>query len=376
MHNYFFQLGTTSKLSFAELISVLDEQSLEKITDQIISLETNDALDVQELQSRLGGCVKILQGLTILPAVTPRSIAEAIATHVAEGRINFAFGEFNRSNEEAIDAGEIKKELVLLGRSTRFVDSHRSGISAAVLLHQHKVQEFIVITTKSCSHLAHTVAVQNIDDWTVRDRRKPYADRKKGMLPPKVARVLLNINRSFDKSEKRVVLDPFCGSGNILLENAVLNDEGVGIDLDKNSVSGTIDNLKWFSETYQRPHNQQVHLGDATHVPELVSHIVTAIVTEPFLGRPKPKPEHVPDIFRGLEKLYLGAFKNWKTFLPSGAPVTIVFPHTTVKDYEFNMDHLIDKLLPLGYTTVSGPLKYSRPDAIVSRSIYTFILKK
>lgn len=376
MHTYFFQLGTTSKLSFAELVSVVDEQSLEKITDQIIGLETKDELDVQELQNRLGGCVKILQSLTVLLAVTPRDIAEAIAVHAAEGRINFAFGEFNRGEEDKIDAGEIKKELVLLGRSARFVDGNRSGISAAVLLHQHKVQEFIVVTTPSSSYLTRTLAVQNIDDWTVRDRRKPYADRKKGMLPPKVARMLLNINRSFDESEQRVVLDPFCGSGNILLENAVLDDTGVGIDLDKNSVTGTIDNLRWFSEIYQKPHNQQVHLGDATHVPEQVSHIITAIVTEPFLGKPKPKPEQVADIFRGLEKLYLGAFKNWKTFLPNGAPVTIVFPHTTVKDVEFNMDHLIDKLLPLGYTTVSGPLKYSRPDAIVSRSIYTFILKK
>ncbi|NCN06432.1 MAG: hypothetical protein GW946_01135, partial [Candidatus Pacebacteria bacterium] len=218
--------------------------------------------------------------------------------------------------------------------------------------------------------------IQNIDDWTVRDRSKPYADRKKGMLPPKVARILLNINRSFDQATERVVLDPFCGAGNILLENAMLKTKGIGIDIDKNAVAGTTDNLRWFSETYQQPHHQQVYPGDATHVPESIVQAVTAIVTEPFLGRPKPKAEQVPDIFRGLYKLYLGAFKNWKKILPDGAPVTIVFPSTLVAGKEYTMSALIDKLLPLGYTTVSGPLRYSRPDAIITRSIYTFVLKK
>ena len=376
MHTYFFLLGTTSKLSFAELSCVLNQYHPEQLSDHIVRLETAEMLKPQELQNCLGGCVKILQGEVVLPAVSPQEIAKAIALLVPENRVTFAFGEFNRAAEEQIAAAEIKKELVALGKSARFIAGNRSGISAAILLHQQKVREFVVITSPEHSYLARTVAVQNIDDWTVRDRRKPYADRKKGLLTPKVARILLNINRSFDHSKQRVVLDPFCGSGNILLENAVLTDAGIGVDLDKKSVRGVESNLEWFSKTYQQSHNQRVYLGDATHIPEHIAQVVTAIVTEPFLGKPKPKPEQVPDIFRGLAKLYLGAFKNWRSFLPNGAPVTIIFPHTLVGEKEYTMDALIDKLLPLGYTTVSGPLKYSRPDAIVSRSIYTFILKK
>lgn len=376
MYTHFFQLGTTTKLSFAELVSVLDKQLLTQVTEHIIGFTATVDIDVQKLQDRLGGCVKILENLAVLPTTSPRDIAEGIVDHNTDSRINFAFGEFNTPTEERTDVVAIKKELTLLGKSARFIEGNRLGVSAAVLLHQRKVQEFIVVNTPECSYLARTVTVQNIDDWTVRDRRKPYANRKKGMLPPKVARMLLNINSAFDTAENRVVLDPFCGAGNILLENAMLRAAGIGIDIDKKSVSGTIDNLRWFSEAYGRPHNQQMHPGDATHVPETLASSVTAIVTEPFLGKPKPRPEQVPDIFRGLEKLYLGAFKNWRTFLPNNAPITIIFPQTMVKDIEFNMNHLIDKLLPLGYTTVSGPLEYSRPDAIISRSIYTFILKK
>ncbi len=376
MYTHFFQLGTTTKLSFTELVSVLDKQLLTQVTEQIVGFTATDDIDVQKLQDRLGGCVKILENLCTLATASPQDIAKGIADHNSDTRVNFAFGEFNSPTEERTDVVAIKKELLQLGKSARFIEGNRTGVSAAVLLHQRKVQEYIVINTPEHSYLAHTVTVQNIDDWTIRDRRKPYADRKKGMLPPKVARMLLNINNAFDSAKNRVVLDPFCGAGNILLENAMLGAAGIGIDIDKKSVSGTIDNLRWFSEEYGRPHNQQMHPGDATHVPESLSQSVTAIVTEPFLGKPKPKPEQVSDIFRGLEKLYLGAFKNWRTFLPNGAPITIIFPHTEAKGVEFTMNHLIDKLLPLGYTTVSGPLEYSRPDAIVSRSIYTFILKK
>jgi hypothetical protein len=99
---------------------------------------------------------------------------------------------------------------------------------------------------------------------------------------------------------------------------------------------------------------------------------VTHIVTEPFLGKPTPQEAEVANIFKGLEKLYLGVFKQWQTILADQAEVVIVLPLVETSRHTFNLEGLIDKLANLGYTTVFQPIIYKRPQAIVQRQIIKF----
>jgi len=105
------------------------------------------------------------------------------------------------------------------------------------------------------------------------------------------------------------------------------------------------------------------------------------IVTEPFLGKPKPNPAKVPFILKGLEKLYRGAFRHWTNILKDGAVIVIVIPSIVVQDKRgktrtYTLESLIDSLGKLGYTMTSEPIEYFRAQAIVRRNIYTFIYKK
>jgi hypothetical protein len=93
-------------------------------------------------------------------------------------------------------------------------------------------------------------------------------------------------------------------------------------------------------------------------------------VTEPFLGKPKPLPAAMKNIFRGLEKLYLGAFKQWLNFLKPGATIVMVWPLVQTDRMTFTLEHLIDKLKVWGYTLqIDPPVRYARPGAIVERQI-------
>ena len=104
---------------------------------------------------------------------------------------------------------------------------------------------------------------------------------------------------------------------------------------------------------------------------------IDLLITEPFLGKPKPNPAKVPFILKGLEKLYRGAFRHWSKILKDGATVVIVIPSIVVQDKKgktriYTLEKLIDSLASLGYTTSSEPIEYFREQAIVRRNIYTF----
>jgi len=269
------------------------------------------------------------------------------------------------------------------GINSRYIEGSRLGLSAAILIHKKRVKEVYLITTKDGAFLAETLGAQDIDDWTNKDRNKPYFDRKKGMLPPKVALIMVNIamgDNPVSEDQKRILLDPFCGTGTVLIEGLLTNLDVFGSDLDIEAVEGTKRNLEWLAQDYPFTHEYKVIMSDATKIPPQPEKF-QYLVTEPFLGKPKPNPAKLPYIFKGLEKMYIGAFKHWTTLLDDGASVVIVFPTVTTEDAKgrkrtFSLDMLIDKLTTFGNTTLSKPILYSRPQAVVQRQIYRFRFNK
>ena len=230
-------------------------------------------------------------------------------------------------------------------------------------------------------------------EWLARDRNKPYSDHKKGMLTPKVARIMVNLalrgvnpksqipnskqnsNFKFQKSNLSdlVLYDPFCGSGTILMEAALLGLPVIGSDLDQAAVIGTKRNLRWLEAAKKLNFQLQVFKQDAAHVSNTeIGQKVDLIVTEPFLGKPRPELTELKNIFKGLEKLYLGVFKNWTKILSDRAIICIIFPKVETSRHTHDLSRLIDRLEGLGYHTLSEPIAYSRPDAIVRREIYIF----
>ena len=150
-----------------------------------------------------------------------------------------------------------------------------------------------------------------------------------------------------------------------------------GADLDERAVWGTRDNLDWFAREYglaKQNFAQQIFVADVGQLTleKLAGQKIDLLVTEPFLGKQTPKEAELINIFKGLEKLYLGAFNNFAKILNAGAIIAIIFPKVVAEHRVFSLDHLIDKLSAKGYNLVVSPLLYARSGARVQREVYFF----
>lgn len=374
MPKYYFLLGSTPALSQWELESYFPHRTLTPVTPQLMSVELKTDQEAQLAMSTLGGTIKVyrhLESVATVEALVP-TIGDYLSQKTEKPHFGLAYYGFLAKEPDVYD---IKEYLQGKSISSRYIESDMTGLSASILLHQKKVMEIGLIKQEDTYLIVELVGVQDIDSWTVRDRQKPFVDRKKGMLPPKLARIMLNIGMSGyeDARSTTNVYDPFCGTGTVLMEAAMLGHQVIGSDASSESILGAKDNLAWLAQTYSLEITSQIFTSDATQVSEVLTpQAVDVIVTEPFLGKQTPQAHKLPNIFKGLEKMYLGAFKDWKKILKPGATLVVVIPSVEMDSKTFTLEAFVDKLSELGYTISSGPVQYARPGAFVKRNIYKF----
>lgn len=371
-------------LGFAPELAVAEVTAVTGISPELPSAKVAVLPDFHgnptSLQDRLGGTIKTVSLLQELADDDQKTVERAIVDNFTEGPTtkNIALGEWGRDHLPALNIISIKRALQEAGFKVRFREGNRYGLGGAVLAH-HSVAEFIVLFWREKWWLGQTAAVSNPDSWTSRDRKKPFTDHKRGMLAPKVARMLVNITvGQAQPAEGAKVFDPFCGTGTVLLEARTLGYSVVGADADQKAIEGTKQNLEWQSR--EEPATQSVDFtlmtADATNVKPAKPEQIKCIVTEPFLGRPKPNPDQLPNIIKGLEKLYWGAFRNWSTWLQNNTKITIILPKFQTKQKETDFAGLLDKITQIGYSTQSGTWEYAHEDAIVKRQIVTLTFNK
>lgn len=131
-------------------------------------------------------------------------------------------------------------------------------------------------------------------------------------LHPRIARSLVNLAR-VEPGDR--VLDPFCGTGGILLEAALTGMHVVGGDVDASKVEGS----RAVLEHYVGPSAYEFHAGD---VGELVDSVkpVDAVVTDPPYGRAATTTGEE------LASLYKRALETAHALLPDGGRLVISFP--------------------------------------------------
>ncbi|MBI4813719.1 MAG: TIGR01177 family methyltransferase [Methanobacterium sp.] len=95
-----------------------------------------------------------------------------------------------------------------------------------------------------------------------------------GSMSPKLARCMVNLTHI---KKGQTLLDPFCGTGGILIEAGIIGTRVIGTDIDYKMVKGTKENLE-----HCGIHDYQVFREDARKL-ELPSK-VDAIVTDPPYG--------------------------------------------------------------------------------------------
>lgn len=309
--------------------------------------ESSNVESAQALASKLGSSIKLAKE-SVGVAPLPQSIADIITLK------NFSVTCLDNLRDSAKFNQEVKEAR----GNGRFIESKDIFGLTPILLKKHKIDEFFIDRNKD--EVWQTVWAHDYEHWIKKDRHMPYANAKAGILPPKIARSMVNLV-PLDPAGKLLV-DPFCGSGRVLVEAAELGYEIAGSDILVDQVHESKINLN--SLGFQA----KMEVLDATHLSDRFQD-VDAIVTEPFLGKPHLRPDQIKYLIPGLQKLYLGCLKDWLKVLKTGGYVVMVFPTFDDGKHVYKTSNIIDGKLELGYNQLKRGILYSRPDADVRREI-------
>lgn len=387
MSDFLVIFGNTPELSFLELSSLFS--STKRISAHAAQVSQQDS-SATSLMARLGGAVRIATDLGKVSQITAVSLAPFFSQESASFDFSISAVDGVDISHEVFE--DLKKFFSLQGKHTRYVLPKDDGLVSSVAIERQHIVELIIVPSDDGFLVGKTDAVQPYEQWSTRDFGRPYADPKAGMLPPKIARMMVNIGAANGKRKKekgeKILLDPFCGMGTILGEALLTGWNVIGSDQSDEVVGKAKKNLEWLvTLTGPGPvmKNWKIFVSDATHVSEhLAPNCIDAIVTEPFMGSAfqggmiksdqSDRLKKVVNIIKGLEKLYIGCLKDWFKVLKVNGKIVMAIPKYVIGEKTFLVKRVIDSCETLGYTILQGPIEYWRPQAIVRRKF--FVLQK
>ncbi len=150
----------------------------------------------------------------------------------------------------------------------------------AILAHERKVD-------LETPEVEVRILISNGIHFFIGDReidRSEFERRKVGLRPffspislhPKFARALVNLT-GVRRGER--LLDPFCGTGGVLIEASLMGIKTLGSDISEEMVQGCAENMDYFDADYEN-----LERGDVGDILDIFG-IVPAIATDPPYGR-------------------------------------------------------------------------------------------
>jgi len=428
---YIALLGRQPEISLAELAAVFGADCVNRISQQFAKVQTSQ-FDI----TTLGGTIKCAKVITELPASrTDKASLLAASRFITQHyhakwahsphKITLGLSAYNL----AVGTRDVQKTGLILksslkksGTSLRLIPNDQPALSTATAHNNklggspHKVELLLVKTTDHRLIIAESCGVQNITAYTRRDRHRPKRDAFVGMLPPKLAQIMLNLALgagslahqkscsnsatgsasslsdksmvlrtalpdAFDLEETAgsraavTILDPFCGTGTVLQEALLASYDVVGTDLSQKMVDYTAENLSWLQSTFTAPGNViDIHQADATthHWPN--SESLAAVVCETYLGQPfsaPPAPQKLAEVAGSCNHIITSFLTNIRPQLAPNTPLCIAVPAWYDASGQATHVPLIKHLQQLDYHHLNRrtPLIYRRPDQVVAREL-------
>jgi len=387
---YIAILGRQPSLGIAELEKVFGGKAVTPLSNQAVRIDC-DSFEVQ----RFGGVPKAGKIIIELPRSDWHQISQRIVQHYAdkwssfEGKITLGISTYDLN----ITAREVQKPGIILkqklkkaGVSVRLVPNTDPALNSATSHHNklglsaNKVELIIARANNGNITVAESTGSQNITAYARRDQERPRRDAFVGMLPPKLAQIMINLAiggwKMEDGDQKPTILDPFCGTGVILQEAVLMGYAAYGTDLSEKMVSYTHDNLKWLEDGYHTKFDIKLGAGDA--MTTTWQQPIDIVVGETYLGQPfsaPPSPSKLNEVKDNCTHIITEFLINLRPQIKSGAPICIAVPAWRDKDGGFTHLPLIATIARLGYkphefmNVSQNELLYYREDQVVAREL-------
>ena len=407
MPSYSAFLGHQPHISIAELSAAIPGFSNPVVLESsVVLFESTAELAPQDIDM-LGGTIALAKKLNEQPkslADVPHLLRQQFAG-IADKKVTFSFRCMG------LPPGDVKKLyhnskafLKSFNLPSRYVGSERNP-AAAVLVHQAGLLtdktgcELTVIGIKDAKTtkmwVGRTIAVQDVEAYTKRDMYKPVRDTRVGLLPPKLAQVLLNFGIWLTKDshvglraskETLTIFDPFCGTGVIPMECLLRGFEVLASDMSEKAVTGCKKNLDWVRKEHdvsKKDVKAEVWKHDARKAFDIKpANFPDVIVTEGSLGPALMKQPAIRDaqsMSREVDELTEAFLRNVHATLP-GVHVVMTWPVCQTSKGPVFLEHTREKLHDCGFQLITpasvrsekmprGTLVYKRPDQFVGREI-------
>lgn len=377
-------LGREPKLSLVELEALFGSENVKKVAPEIAFVEA-ESLNLEQL----GGSIKAGQIL--------EESATDFLSKLPEGKITLGVSDYSaKANKKSSWALALKYKNLLKrrGRNVRLIPNNDGPVLSSAASHHNQLGEKLnhVEILKFNNHFAVSIGTQNITAYAKRDRERPARDAFVGMLPPKLAQILINIavgefKKENPKQKDIVVLDPFCGTGVVLQEAALMKCSAYGTDLSDKMITYSQKNLDWL--TARTPELQEknapklfLEQGDATDHSWKLSKI-NCIASEIYLGHPlsmAPSGIKLKEYQQSTKELLTKFLKNLAPQIAAGTTLCLATPAWLRPNGSYEGVNILDEIEKLGYNTLqykhaaSKDLLYYREGQIVARKL--LILRK
>jgi len=394
---YIALLGRQPAIGMAELERTFGDAVW--FSDVSASVNTDD-FDV----TRLGGTLKAGRVVGELSGDWRRA-SEQLVKHYSQewaqfdGKITLgisAYG-FKITERDVQKTGIILKQRLKAKKvSLRLIPNATAAHNTATSHHNklglssNKIELLIVRNRSGKVLIAESVGAQNITALAARDQGRPKRDAFVGMLPPKLAQIMVNLavggemravsSSAIDRTH--TILDPFCGTGVILQEALLLGYNAVGTDLADKMIDYTKENLDWLITTNRlQSVSYTAAQGDA--IKHQWQPPIDAVACEGYLGQPfsaPPSPAKLIEVRGNCDHIMSEFLRNIGNQLQPGTPLCVAIPAWRGVDGSFTHLPLTGKLEQLGYRQIplaqvrTPELLYYREDQVVAREL--LILEK
>ena len=387
MTDYVFILGSNWLLSIAELIVYFRNRDIhvgvKDFSKRAVVLSIADDFNDEQLtniQSALGGCYKVAKvvasydcktakrAFPVTGRINQRDRAALLScpwlkevwAHPKDKRIKFGVSAYPMWNDQSVDLKRytvamdeaVKAILVEMGAKNvayyvyegpdrRKSDRQNTALWPQTLIRHGLLTspnaEVLTVFTTKTLYIGKTVAVYDSILQQHRDEARPYTSPEIS-TSPKLCRTLLNVAGA---KPGDTVLDPFCGTGTLLMEAAVLGMSSIGIDIGDNAVKGTIANLRWLERELDQKLKFTVVRGDAREADSIVKEEVDAVAFEPELGpvySTAPEDDEAEKTVRDLTSLYRDSLMAASRCLKQGGRVAMTLPAINSEQGLFRVD--------------------------------------
>jgi tRNA G10 N-methylase Trm11 len=370
---YAIVLGRAERLSVREIETTLKRSGRKidalTVTSGVALVKATPVPDAAWF-SQLGGAVKF--GVVVGEPCLNDTDLHALLIKAIGGSPTIGLSIVGSKLNSGVLASGLKREIPTL---RRFITPTEGGLFSAAQskgIMSDKGSEWLILFSEGSYRLIQIQSNQDIDDMTRRDRELPVADAKRGMLPTKLARMMVNIalgEHAFD--EAPVLLDPFCGTGRTLIEALLVGAQILGADIDALAIDASRKNLAWAAATYQLKgyDYDQLITSSIDKLGKLFTPgSIDAIATEPFLGPPmnrQPTSVERDLLFDQLVPTYEALLRTGQLLLKPGGRLIAVFP--VIQEVSLR-SRLVDSFPRFGYHLLDS-IPVTRTDQWIARDI-------